>query len=261
MAEVAAGERIVVRDEEWLVRTVRNTERDGVRVEVTGVSSAGPRPGRGILRLARHHRPARPARRQARRRRLRRLPQFTALAGVHPARQPRAGERNADHGRPPRPARPHGLPTAPGGAGPAKPPAAHPDRRRRRARQDAGDRHPALRVDPPRPRRAHPRRHSASGAGAVPARTVDAVRDPAHPPRLERHPEGPPDSAELAQPVQLLQAGHRLDRHLEEPRPVQASPQEPASGTPSSSTSATTSSTAARKTTNSPNFSPRRPTR
>ena len=38
MAEVAAGERIVVRDEEWLVRTVRSTERDGVRVEVTGVS-------------------------------------------------------------------------------------------------------------------------------------------------------------------------------------------------------------------------------
>lgn len=39
MSEVAAGElRIVVRDEESLVRTVRNTERDGVRVEVTGVS-------------------------------------------------------------------------------------------------------------------------------------------------------------------------------------------------------------------------------
>ncbi|OMB88511.1 hypothetical protein A5743_21125 [Mycolicibacterium conceptionense] len=38
MSEVAAGERIVVRDEEWLVSTVRNTERDGVRVEVTGVS-------------------------------------------------------------------------------------------------------------------------------------------------------------------------------------------------------------------------------
>ncbi len=38
MSEVAAGERIVVRDEEWLVRTVRNTERDGVRIEVTGVS-------------------------------------------------------------------------------------------------------------------------------------------------------------------------------------------------------------------------------
>jgi len=38
LSEVAAGERIVVRDEEWLVRTVRNTERDGVRVEVTGVS-------------------------------------------------------------------------------------------------------------------------------------------------------------------------------------------------------------------------------
>jgi len=38
MSEVAAGERIVVRDEEWLVRTVHNTERDGVRVEVTGVS-------------------------------------------------------------------------------------------------------------------------------------------------------------------------------------------------------------------------------
>ncbi|WP_292981696.1 DEAD/DEAH box helicase [Mycobacterium sp.] len=38
MAEVAAGERIVVRDEEWLVRAVRNTEYDGVRVEVTGVT-------------------------------------------------------------------------------------------------------------------------------------------------------------------------------------------------------------------------------
>lgn len=38
MSDVAAGERIVVRDEEWLVRTVRNTERDGVRVEVTGVT-------------------------------------------------------------------------------------------------------------------------------------------------------------------------------------------------------------------------------
>jgi hypothetical protein len=39
MAEVAAGERIVVRDEEWLVRAVRNSEHDGVRVEVTGVKS------------------------------------------------------------------------------------------------------------------------------------------------------------------------------------------------------------------------------
>jgi ERCC4-related helicase len=38
MADVAAGERIVVRDEEWLVRAVRNTEHDGARVEVTGVS-------------------------------------------------------------------------------------------------------------------------------------------------------------------------------------------------------------------------------
>lgn len=38
MSEVAAGERIVVRDEEWLVRSVRTTERDGVRVEVTGVT-------------------------------------------------------------------------------------------------------------------------------------------------------------------------------------------------------------------------------
>lgn len=39
MSDIAAGERIVVRDEEWLVRAVRNTEHDGVRVEVTGVSS------------------------------------------------------------------------------------------------------------------------------------------------------------------------------------------------------------------------------
>ncbi|WP_372024381.1 SNF2-related protein [Rhodococcus sp. NyZ502] len=38
MADIAAGERVVVRDEEWLVRAVRNTKSDGARVEVTGVS-------------------------------------------------------------------------------------------------------------------------------------------------------------------------------------------------------------------------------
>lgn len=37
MADIAAGERVVVRDEEWLVRSVRTTERDGTRVEVTGI--------------------------------------------------------------------------------------------------------------------------------------------------------------------------------------------------------------------------------
>ncbi|MGC5258216.1 DEAD/DEAH box helicase [Gordonia sp. DT218] len=38
MADIAAGERVIVRDEEWLVRAVRATEFDGTRVEVTGVS-------------------------------------------------------------------------------------------------------------------------------------------------------------------------------------------------------------------------------
>lgn len=38
MADIAAGERVLVRDEEWLVRAVRATEFDGTRVEVTGVS-------------------------------------------------------------------------------------------------------------------------------------------------------------------------------------------------------------------------------
>ncbi|MAU84680.1 MAG: helicase [Gordonia sp.] len=38
MADIAAGERVIVRDEEWLVRAVRSTEFDGTRVEVTGVS-------------------------------------------------------------------------------------------------------------------------------------------------------------------------------------------------------------------------------
>ncbi|WP_431839950.1 DEAD/DEAH box helicase [Gordonia hongkongensis] len=38
MADIAAGERVIVRDEEWLVRAVRTTEFDGTRVEVTGVS-------------------------------------------------------------------------------------------------------------------------------------------------------------------------------------------------------------------------------
>lgn len=38
MADVAAGEMVVVRDEEWLVRSVRQTPRDGTRLEVAGVS-------------------------------------------------------------------------------------------------------------------------------------------------------------------------------------------------------------------------------
>lgn len=37
VADIAAGERVVVRDEEWLVRSVRTTEHSGTRVEVTGI--------------------------------------------------------------------------------------------------------------------------------------------------------------------------------------------------------------------------------
>lgn len=36
--DVAAGAQVVVRDEEWLVRAVRTTEFDGVRIEVTGIT-------------------------------------------------------------------------------------------------------------------------------------------------------------------------------------------------------------------------------
>jgi hypothetical protein len=35
---IAPGTRVVVRNEEWLVRAVRETRSDGLRVEVTGVS-------------------------------------------------------------------------------------------------------------------------------------------------------------------------------------------------------------------------------
>ena len=35
---IAPGTQVVVRDEEWLVRSVRETESDGLRVEVTGIS-------------------------------------------------------------------------------------------------------------------------------------------------------------------------------------------------------------------------------
>ncbi|WP_188831031.1 DEAD/DEAH box helicase [Nocardia camponoti] len=37
MSDIAAGERVVVRDEEWLVRSVRTTERGHTRIEVTGI--------------------------------------------------------------------------------------------------------------------------------------------------------------------------------------------------------------------------------
>ena len=35
---IAPGTRVVIRDEEWLVRSVRETKSDGQRVEVTGIS-------------------------------------------------------------------------------------------------------------------------------------------------------------------------------------------------------------------------------
>lgn len=38
LVDVAAGAQVVVRDEEWLVRSVTTTQRDGARVEVTGIS-------------------------------------------------------------------------------------------------------------------------------------------------------------------------------------------------------------------------------
>ncbi|MCA1677376.1 MAG: helicase, partial [Actinobacteria bacterium] len=36
--DIAAGAQVEIRDEEWLVRSVRRTERDGLRLEVTGAS-------------------------------------------------------------------------------------------------------------------------------------------------------------------------------------------------------------------------------
>ena len=108
-SEVAAGERIVVRDEEWLVRTVRNTERDGVRVEVTGVSPLvrdqdavffgsldtidrlDPRDGKLVADDSADFRSSR-----------------LWLESIL-ARQPRTGERNSNYRRPPRLARPHGT--------------------------------------------------------------------------------------------------------------------------------------------------------
>lgn len=36
--DIVAGAQIVVRDEEWLVRSIRKTEHDGLRIEATGVS-------------------------------------------------------------------------------------------------------------------------------------------------------------------------------------------------------------------------------
>ena len=43
------------------------------------------------------------------------------------------------------------------------------------------------------------------------------LRAPARPARLDRHPAGAPEAPGHPQPVHLLQAGHHLDRHAEEP--------------------------------------------
>ena len=74
---------------------------------------------------------------------------------------------------------------------------------------------------------------------------------PVRPAGLARHPAGPAEAARHPEPVQLLQAGHHLDRHAQE-RPVPGPPAQAAAGTRSSSTSPTTSPTPARRTTSSP---------
>jgi hypothetical protein len=43
---IAPGTRVVVRDEEWLVRNIHETKSDGLRVEVTGISDLVPAPSR-----------------------------------------------------------------------------------------------------------------------------------------------------------------------------------------------------------------------
>ena len=70
------------------------------------------------------------------------------------------------------------------------------------------------------------------------------------------HPADPPEAAGQPQPVRLLQAGDRLDRHAQE-RPLPRPPARSSTGTPSSSTSPTTSPTTRRRTTGSPACSPR----
>ena len=58
--DIAAGAQIVVRDEEWLVRSVRQTEHDGLRIEVTGVSELVRDQDAVFFRIPRRGRRGRP---------------------------------------------------------------------------------------------------------------------------------------------------------------------------------------------------------
>ena len=96
----------------------------------------------------------------------------------------------------------------------------HRHLRRRRHRQDAGSRHPAVRVDQAGPGRAHPRRRPQVHPGPVPAGTLEPVLHPAGPPRhrgLQRVRAKIPANKN---PFYYFSTGHHQHRHAQERWPL-----------------------------------------
>ena len=82
------------------------------------------------------------------------------------------------------------LPVRAGPAGVAAAAAAHPDRRRGRAWQDAGGWHPRQRADGPRPGAPHPGAGRQEHAHAVPEGVLEPFHHSPHPARLDRESSG-----------------------------------------------------------------------
>ena len=174
----------------------------------------GPRPrGRVPHRHRTAHPNPRPCEDEARSRRI------AAVRRQHPVHGKPTAPSRAERRRHPRRAYgrhgPRSLPARPRPPRPRQAPPTHPNRGRRRTRQDLGGRHPRQRADRPRPGPAHPRAGSQEHAHAVPEGVLEPLHDPADAPRLARHPARAQPHSHQSQPVLLLRQIDHLHRHAE----------------------------------------------
>ena len=221
---IAAGSQVIVRDEQWIVRSTQQTPSDGVLVRCIGTSTLVKDTEATFVTNLDHVEPLRPedtvlvpdVSPNFRRSRLyleaviRKTPvpaRETALAVSHQQLLNRLEyQRRATH-KAFTGLRPRLLIADAVGLG--------------KTLEVGLD---SVRTHPPRSGREDPRRHSPPHTRTVPARALDPVRHPAGPARLRRHPASPSPDPCQPQPVHPLQTGDHLDRHAEERRALPPPP-------------------------------------
>ena len=181
----APGSRVVIRDEEWLIRRVDPAADGGWLLTCDGVSELvrGQSP-LFLTELEERHRGSRPRKNRAGARHEPHLQRRPPLPG-EPASAQRRQRRKDPPGTPWR-HEPGAVPARSGAAGAHAATRPYPDCRRDRSRQDAGSGHPRHGADPAGPWQAHPRRHAKEHAHPVPEGVVEPLLDSSGAARLGR---------------------------------------------------------------------------